>query len=116
ARVLTDLSYRLYMLGDSVNARARAEEAVAVWGQLPGGEAGSPEDAAESRNALGIALSELGERESARREYQCCLQLRRQIPGVDTGANALVAASLLNIGIEFSQARQWSEAEKPLDE
>ena len=116
AGALTDLSYRLYLLGDRVSARARADEAVDVWGQLPGGAADSPADAAESFNALGIALDDPGERESARRAYQRSLELRRQIPGSDPERNIFVAASLLNIGLTFSEPEERSEAESYLGE
>jgi hypothetical protein len=118
AMALTQMAWQLLEVKqpDPERGKANAEEAIAMWRDLPGGEQARPKDAAESFNSLGSALSDLGEdkNESARAAYESALRLReqhhRQLPDERRRQDPLVAASLLNIGLTFQKTAQWSEA------
>ena len=113
ASALTQLSWQLLELDDLEEARATAEEATAVWRELPGSETDWPKDVAESFNTLASVLDTLGHEESARLEYERALQLREryheQLPDERKRQDPLIAATLLNIGITFISSAQWSE-------
>jgi tetratricopeptide (TPR) repeat protein len=113
ALALTQLSWQLYWLDELEKARAAAEEATAIWRELPASEADWSKDIAESFSALGAVLGNLGDEESARLAFERALQLREryheQLPDERRRKDPLIAAALLNMGTTFIDSAQWSE-------
>ncbi len=99
-RALSAMATILLRMGEYERALARADQVIAVLGDL-----GEPRERATVASIRGSCLLRIGDLEAARQEHLAALALREQEADLEG-----VAKSLLNLGTQATMVGTWGQA------